>query len=235
MKSFPKLLMAACVLCLVALPLQADTINLVIPNTGMNVDANGVDLNYRMIQSADPRNGGPNAFVVTQLAPRWIGNGPNSKWIAPRKDESYAPGQAIGNESVGEYVYETHFTIPANANLSTVRVTGLVAADNEMNNLVLNGNRTGISTPIRGSGVEDLSYSNELMLFTITSGFVLGDNVVDVHILNLPDTTGPNPTGFQLAWRGTADTLAVVPEPGTLTLAGMALCGLVGYGWRRRR
>src|ERR1700736_4838158 len=89
---FPKLLAAAGILCLCALPLQADTINLVVPSTGMNVDANGVDLSYRMIQSADPRNLGTNAFRVDQLAPRWIANGPNSKWIAPRKDESYAPG-----------------------------------------------------------------------------------------------------------------------------------------------
>jgi hypothetical protein len=213
---------------------QGDTIPIGVVNTGVNLNANGVDQSYRLTSSADPGNSGPNAFAVTLLPPNWLSNQPTSKWIGPRADASWDAQQPTGNQNVGTYIYETHFTLPANAILSTAQITGRLAADNQLVDVVLNGNHEHITTPLKGSNPEDLGYSQQFFPFSITSGFRVGDNVLDFFVANLFDTTGPNPTGLQVQMTGTVNTPTVTPEPGTLVLAGMGLFGLAGYRWRRR-
>src|SRR5262249_28938594 len=136
-------------LCLGSASARADQVQLNVACTGMNVNAQGVDQRYRLMASADPANTGSSAYAVQQLAPNWLANQAGSKWIAPRADESYAAGQAIGKASVGGYIYETHFTVPANALLSTGTITGNLAVDNQLNDSVLNGKHLNISTPRR--------------------------------------------------------------------------------------
>jgi MYXO-CTERM domain-containing protein len=43
---------------------------------------------------------------------------------------------------------------------------------------------------------------------------------------------GINPSGQTEAWLA---NIAPIPEPSSVTLAGLGLAGLLGYGWRRRR
>jgi hypothetical protein len=223
------------VLCWGAVPAQADTIQLGVVGTGINVNSNGVDQSYRLTTSADPGNAGPNVFAVNQFPPNWIGNQATSRWVGPRADASWDAQQPTGNQNVGMYIYETHFNVPANAILSTAQITGSLAVDNQLTDVTLNGNHLHITTPLRGSNPENLGYSQQLLPFSITSGFQLGDNVLDFFVANLFDTTGPNPTGIQIQMTGTVNTPAVIPEPGTLVLAGMGAFGLIGYNWRRRR
>jgi len=51
------------------------------------------------------------------------------------------------------------------------------------------------------------------------NGVVIGQNM---HVSDLAPDDGNSP-------------VQAVPEPGLLTLCGIGACGLVGYGWRRRR
>ena len=224
---------AALVLGLAAGRVPADTLSVF--GTGMNVNASGIDQSYTLTTSADPGNPGPNVFLVNQFPPNWIANTATSKWVGPRADASWDAQQPTGNQNVGTYIYETRFTIPANAILSTAQITGQLAVDNQLTDVVLNGNHQHITTPLRGSNPEDLGYSTQFYPFSITSGFVVGTNVLDFFVANLFDTNGPNPTGIQVQVSGTVNTPAPTPEPGTLVLAGMGAFGFLGYHWRRRQ
>ena len=138
--------------------------------------------------------------------------------------------------SVGGYIYETHFNVPANAILSTGTITGNLAVDNQLTDIAVNGKHLNISTPLKGTNPENMGYSVQFYPFSITSGFQVGDNVIDFYVANLFDTNGPNPTGLQCQMDGTIQTtIAEAPEPSSLALASMAVCGLLGYGWRRRK
>ena len=228
------LAIAGVLLC-ATVPLRADTVSLGVTGTGMNVNASGIDQSYTLTTSADPGNPGPNVFLVNQFPPNWIANTATSKWVGPRADASWDAQQPTGNQNVGTYIYETRFTVPANAILSTAQITGQLAVDNQLTDVVLNGNHQHITTPLRGSNPEDLGYSTQFYPFSITSGFVVGTNVLDFFVANLFDTNGPNPTGIQVQMSGTVNTPAPTPEPGTLVLAGMGAFGFLGYHWRRRQ
>jgi PEP-CTERM motif-containing protein len=218
-----------------AVPLRADTIPLGVVGTGLNVNSSGIDQSYTLTSSADPGNPGPNVFLVTQFPPNWLGNTATSKWVGPRADASWDAQQPTGNQNVGIYIYETHFTVPSNAILSTAQLTGQLAVDNQLTDVILNGNHLHITTPLKGSNPEDLGYSTQFYPFSITSGFQVGTNVLDFFVANLFDTNGPNPTGLQVQLSGTVNTLAPIPEPGTLVLASMGFFGLLAFEGRRRK
>jgi len=233
-KAFAKSFCLAGILCFCA-PVHAGPINLDLVNTGIRVDATGVDQRYHLTLSADPANPGPRAFAVQLLPPTggsfgWMPNQPTSRWIAPPLDESWGPDRPIGNQSAGTYIYETRFTIPNDADLSTARITGQLAVDNQLTGIILNGNRFDITTPLRGLNPENLGFS-QFRPFSLTSSFVLGENVLDFVVENLFDTNGPNPTGIQIQLEGTVNT---APEPGTLALAGMGIVGTLGF-WLKKR
>jgi uncharacterized repeat protein (TIGR01451 family) len=172
-------------------------------NTGVNnlgvLLADGtVDPHYTLTVSADPIDIGPSAFVVTPNGfpfPPWLAQGPNSKWIAPKTD------QTVGN-NFGIYVYRISFSL-AGLDPATATVSGQYTTDNNGVDILINGTSTGQTTPLT-------AYS-AFFPFSITSGFVAGVNTIDFVLFNDPGSPpGNNPTGLRVEISGTA---APLPTP----------------------
>ena len=133
----------------------------------------------------------PIAATVIQNNPAWLANDALSSWIGPVN-----PGTA--NVAAGEYRYRTTFFL-SGFDPATVQLTIGVAADNRLNDVLLNGASRGISF---------VGFSGFSPNFTIGNGFVAGTNTLDFVTAN--DTTSPNPAGFRAKLNGTA--LALTPR-----------------------
>src|SRR5207245_7622204 len=132
----------------------------------------------------------------------WLGDGPNSKWIAPRVD-------AANGNAVGTYTYRTTFDLTG-LNPATAVLTGQFASDNGAT-IKLNGVTVGPTSPT----------FNAFTVFTISSGFIAGVNTLDVVVSNDPCGGCINPTGLRVDISGTASSsggIAVSVTQTTVTL-----------------
>jgi len=160
-------------------------------STGM--DANGVvlapgvaDPHYQLTQSAQGTPPPPAiAATVIQNHPAWFGNDLLSSWIGPVN-----PGTE--NVAAGSYHYRTTFSLTGYDPASAV-LTLQVGVDNRLPDLELNG----VSTGITFEGFSALSGP-----FSLTNGFVAGNNTLDFLTVN--DGDSPNPAGFRAQLSGTA-------------------------------
>src|ERR1700682_2674072 len=156
-----------------------------------------VDPHYVLRISADPGFPGPNAIVVNSTAwpiPPWIAEGPNSKWIAPQRDQT-------GGNAAGNYTYRTTFNL-ASLNPSTAVLTGQYASDNTAT-MLLNG------APVGPTSTCLCSFTP----FTIASGFQAGLNTLDFVVNNAGSSA--NPTGLRVDISGTATPLTTLTVFGT--------------------
>jgi hypothetical protein len=155
-----------------------------IGTNGQLLGAGEVDPHYTLVSSADFDWPGPEAYVVNDGWPIqagvWLLNGPDSKWIAPQADQSGAAGNAEG-----DYVYRTTFNLTG-FDPSRIHLVGGWAVDNAGTDIVVNGTSTGITSP--GFG--------QMTPFTITTGLVAGENVLEFKVNNAPAT--PNPTALRV-------------------------------------
>ena len=167
-------------------------------NTG--VDANraalaaGASDPHYILTAAAQGTVGANAMVELNNA-AWLANDATSTWIGVVN--SGATGVAQGN-----YNFRTSFTLDGFIP-STVQVNLVVAADNSVANVLLNGVAKGISYV----GFAAWSGTN-----TLQGGFVSGTNTIEFQTIN--DPTTPNPGGFRAALNGTglaANTNAPLP------------------------
>jgi hypothetical protein len=186
-------------------------------NTGVNgagvaLGPNVIDPHY--VITASPSGPSPARTVIDTAFPfpPWVANSPGvggSRWIGP---------EANGNGPAGNYRYRTTFTVPANANLSTVNVSGLWGTDDPSIAMRINGNLT----PNVSGGF------TSLVPFSITSGFVLGNNVLTFDLANVISVTG-------LRVDKAVGTYQIIPEPSSLCIAGTLLFASVVVQRRRRR
>lgn len=144
------------------------------------------DPHYQLTASAHSTPPPPAiAATVIQNHPAWLANDAQSSWLGPVN-----PG--ITDVAAGNYTYRTRFSLtdfdPASAAL-TLRV----AADNRLNDVLLNG----VSKGIAFAGFAGFSGT-----FSLTNGFVAGTNTLDFLAAN--DGSGPNPAGFRALLAGTA-------------------------------
>lgn len=186
---------------------------------GTGLDASGallpdgaVDAHYILASSADPNYPGPDALVITNAWPIqagvWLPNGPYSRWIGPSSAQRQDLDPTQGN-APGVYTYQTSFNLTG-YDLSRVHLTGGVAADNAITDVLINGVSTGFA--VAGFSV--------LTPFTIPGTVLLpGVNTVDVIVENSPTTgnpTAPNPAGLRVDLKG---YLNILPAPPTLKIA----------------
>jgi hypothetical protein len=143
----------------------------------------------------------------------WFPNSATSRWIGPA-------GNSIG--AGGNYIYRTSFTLPANALLNTVNISGLWGVDDVLTDVLINGNSTGPVTP----------FYTPLTPFTLPTGFYqIGGNNLDFVVLNA--NIGANPTGLRIdGIKGTFQ----VPELSTACLAatGLLCCVAIRRRWQSK-
>ena len=171
-----------------------------------------VDPHYILASSADPNFPGPDAMVITNVWPiqagTWLVNGPNSRWIGPSSAQRQNVDPTQGN-APGAYTYQVQFNLTG-YDLSRVHLTGGVAADNGIMDVLING----VSTGFTASGF------NALTPFTIPGTMLLaGVNTVDIIVNNDPtpgDPTAPNPAGLRVDLKG---YLNILTAPPTLKIA----------------
>ena len=160
-------------------------------STGVGADGSVVapglpDPHYQLTLSAQSTPPPPPiAATVILNHPAWLANDSLSSWIGPIN-----PGTAGAAE--GNYYYRTVFSLdgfsPASASLKL-----LVAADNRVNDVLLNGLSLGISFA---------GFSTWSSAYNISTGLLAGTNTLDFYTAN--DCCGVNPAGFRATLNVTA-------------------------------
>ncbi len=195
-------------------------------NTGL--DSNGVvlaagsqDPHYLITAAAQgPINTGA---IVILNHPAWLANSAASSWIGVLN-----PGSA--NVNAGDYNFRMTFDLTG-LEPSTAQISFMVSVDNDMSDVLINGQSAGLSF----SGFGGFSPA-----MTITSGFVDGTNTLEFRMVN----GGPaaNPAGFRVEFiSGTADlqppagtppTIVTSPASQTVGLGDSLLLGVSATGSR---
>jgi hypothetical protein len=184
-------------------------------NTGLTAGGGlaapfAVDPNWTIISSADSSAPGPNAIVVNdagnvypfgQQSQVWAPNGPRSKWIGPKGNQSALPPAQPNTMAVGNYTYRLSFSL-AGFNPATAIVRGVWASDNTTTAVLLNGQATGITGPSNFASQPNAP-------FLLTSGFVAGVNTLDFVVNN----NALGPSGIRVEVSGTAQ-LSGTGQPG---------------------
>ncbi len=188
-----------------------DLWNTGVDNAGLALGDNVADPHYTL--TVDPS--GLGAATVTDdnfPIPPWLANDGDSRWIGPA-DGGDANGPA------GLYVYETSFTLPDNANLRSVHITGAWATDNPGVDIMLNGTSVGAGQVSSG--------------FTSFTPFKIDSSApfqTGVNTLSFSLNNAGGPTGLRVD--DIVGTYRIIPEPSTFALGGLLSVGLLA---RRRR
>jgi peptidoglycan hydrolase-like protein with peptidoglycan-binding domain len=111
------------------------------------------------------------AFLAVPNA-AWLPNDPNSKWIAPSRN------QTLGIDPPGDYTFHTTFDLTG-VDLTGVKVILDILVDDAVTDVLLNGQSLGLHV----AGFSGFTASNSLSL---TSGFVVGTNTLDIVVQNGP-------------------------------------------------
>lgn len=209
MKNFIRI---TALLALAALPAAAATFT--VNNTGLGTEG-GADPNWTL------SGGTPYVTVDGQFpfAP-WLANSVTSSWISPHPN--YA--SSVNNDAPGSYTFSTTFDLTG-LNPGTASLSFVVAADDALMDVLLNGQSQGISY------VGLTAFSG---LFTIDSDFIAGVNTIDFVVSNGGEVA--TPAGLRVEFsEATADEISDVPEPSSIALMGFGTLLLFSRRFRKAR
>lgn len=167
-----------------------------------------IDPHYRLVD-------GSSVYGVNDAAGfpgYWMAPSGSSKWITVQVDSG---GYAADLGAGATFTVRTQFDL-SGYDLGSAVLNGRVAADNQVVDVLLNGQSLGVNWSSYGS------FAN----FTAMTGFAAGVNTLDFIV----DNWG-GPMGLRTELDGSFTALPV-PEPGSLL---MLATGLVGLQLRRRR
>jgi hypothetical protein len=158
----------------------------------------------------------------------WVANSSASKWISP--NSGYGNDSEIWGDAPGQYTFRLTFNIPNSADVSTATFTYLIATDNVLHSVWVNGHMVQ-NAPI--------GYSSMSGPFTVGPGaglFMTGLNYLDVIVVNQGINSGTpsqgswNPTGLRLEIVSSDIVIpegeGQIPEPGTMLMMAAGLCGI---------
>jgi uncharacterized delta-60 repeat protein len=145
-------------------------------NSGIPLPDGSIDPHYKLIASADPSNPGPNSFVIALGNLPWMPDSSTSKWISSTSQNLSVPG--------GFFDYQMTFDL-SGLDPSTAQLTGRFSTDDEMFDVFINGQSTGINNGFTGTG-----QFTRWTAFTISSGFQAGTNTIVFHTHNDLGATG---------------------------------------------
>ena len=213
-----------------ATPAMAATFPLA--NTGVNGSgtplASGTpDSNYQVISSP------LGAFTPTAYnstfggIPGFGANFPFTTWLPDDTLSNWISLPTMGFAPAGIFDYRVTFSL-SGLDAASAAIIGRLAADDWLNDVLINGVSTGISAGVNNfaSG----AYANWTD-FSINNGFVSGTNTLDFMVNNY---FGNSVSGLRVEMTGTANTLSAVPEPANWAMMILGL-GLAGAALRRQR
>jgi cyclophilin family peptidyl-prolyl cis-trans isomerase len=197
-----------------------------------------------VVPTIEWKGGSSSGTTKWDLAANWtpgttVPNGTGVNLVVGSQNSSYnvvdmaSGGRTVGNiyynSNVGTTIKSTgnyNLTIDNGTSPSTVNVLGnqTISAP-----LILNSN-----TIFSGDGTLTLSGG---VSSTHSMAVLDGGNIIakSIHANTLTLGIGSRITIQPLPGGPLGGAIAPVPEPSALVLLGIGICGLLGYGWRRRR
>ena len=129
-------------------------------STGL--DGSGLPINPGLNDTSFIDQGTLNPVITMNPNPAWLANGGNSQWVGVTAD-------GTANVAGGQYTFRTSFDLTGKDH-NSAEIDLRLAADNVIDDVLLNGVSTGISY----TGFNVLS-----SLFNINTGFAAGVNTLD--------------------------------------------------------
>jgi hypothetical protein len=160
------------------------------------------------------------------------GNAAGSQWVLTR---SNAGVSGDFSDRDGQFLFSTTFTAPVGTTGGLI--SGLVAADNRIDKILLNGQDTGFNGGPDSFPANGFPFSP----FSVNGGFQEGLNTLSFLLWNEPQATG-NPVALNVNLHQASLTVSrpqqsgdpePIPEPATLAVVGLLAVG--GLAARRRR
>jgi hypothetical protein len=163
------------------------------------------------------------ALVLNPPNSNYLVNNATSRWIGP------AANAGTTNVAAGTYAYQTTFNLSGFIP-STATFQFRVAVDNQLTDVLLNGNGLGVSY-VTGSPGTSAAFQNFSSWFTVgpsSSFFNGGVNTLRFNTLNLGGTSG-SPTGIRVEFQNATATVPVPPQ-----VLGTLLVG-AWQAWKLRK